>query len=83
MTSRLAILTCALALTACYGSNFGFLLRASDYFDRDVTGSPLLHTWSLAVEEQFYVGWPLLVAAGAWRAARRGSAPGRILAFVF
>ena len=34
-----------------------------DYFRLDAEQSPLLHTWSLGVEEQFYVVWPLLLLA--------------------
>ncbi len=34
-----------------------------DYFRLDAEQSPLLHTWSLGVEEQFYVLWPLLLLA--------------------
>ena len=33
------------------------------YFDADLAKSPLLHFWSLAVEEQFYLLWPLLLDA--------------------
>lgn len=33
----------------------------SGYFDTAATLKPLLHTWSLSVEEQFYVFWPLLL----------------------
>ncbi len=38
------------------------------YFDPDVSSKPLLHLWSLGVEEQFYIAWPLvLVLAAKWR----------------
>jgi peptidoglycan/LPS O-acetylase OafA/YrhL len=41
-------------------SNVHFM-RKSGYFDGSAELMPLLHTWSLAVEEQFYVGYPLLL----------------------
>jgi peptidoglycan/LPS O-acetylase OafA/YrhL len=43
-----------------YLSNFLFIHRANNYFEADYLESPFLHTWSLAVEEQFYLAWPLL-----------------------
>jgi peptidoglycan/LPS O-acetylase OafA/YrhL len=43
-------------------SNFYFWMT-SGYFDGQSGSKPLLHTWSLAVEEQFYVFWPLLLFA--------------------
>lgn len=44
-----------------YVGNWHFVQTAS-YFESSGTPSPLQHVWSLAVEEQFYVFWPLLVA---------------------
>lgn len=46
---------------ALYVSNIFFDIHAGDYFARSVKSNPLLHTWSLAVEEQFYVFWPLFI----------------------
>ncbi|MEM8558579.1 MAG: acyltransferase family protein [Bacteroidota bacterium] len=50
--------------TALYLSNVWFARDATNYFAAGAETNPLLHTWSLAVEEQFYLGWPLLVVVG-------------------
>ncbi|MEP1356255.1 MAG: acyltransferase family protein [Tateyamaria sp.] len=52
----------ALLATSFFGSNFYFM-SASSYFHSSTEIHPLLHTWSLAVEEQFYIVFPLLLWA--------------------
>lgn len=58
---------CALSI-----SNFYFLAEAG-YFDAASQSKPLLHTWSLGVEAQFYLVWPLVLIA-AYRAGGRSLA---------
>lgn len=41
-------------------SNFHFMLGAG-YFDTSYEVNPLLHTWSLSVEQQFYLIWPIII----------------------
>ena len=42
-------------------SNWRMIFRGGDYFAATAPPSPLQHTWSLGIEEQFYLLWPLLV----------------------
>ncbi len=53
---------------------------SSGYFDTSADLKPLLHTWSLAVEEQFYLVVPILLALLTGLAARRSWRPGPVLA---
>jgi peptidoglycan/LPS O-acetylase OafA/YrhL len=46
--------------SAIFGNNF-LLWSEAGYFDRAAELKPLLHLWSLGVEEQFYLIWPLLI----------------------
>ena len=49
-----------MAAGAGFASNF-FLWQESGYFNNAAETKPLLHLWSLAIEEQFYIVWPLVV----------------------
>jgi peptidoglycan/LPS O-acetylase OafA/YrhL len=44
-----------------YVANWRFIGKGQDYFADALESSPFLHLWSLAVEEQFYLLWPLLM----------------------
>jgi peptidoglycan/LPS O-acetylase OafA/YrhL len=55
------------AAGAAFISNF-VLWKEASYFDVAANLKPLLHLWSLGVEEQFYLAWPIvLVVASRWR----------------
>jgi peptidoglycan/LPS O-acetylase OafA/YrhL len=60
-----------------YVANWRMIYGGDGYFDRQSAPSPLQHTWSLGIEEQFYLLWPIIVA-GLFALASR--ATGRMLA---
>jgi peptidoglycan/LPS O-acetylase OafA/YrhL len=47
--------------TVFYGLNYRLAIEGTQYLHQGSAPSPLLHFWSLGVEEQFYVFWPMLV----------------------
>lgn len=69
-------------VSSLYVSNVAFALHSVDYFGGLAAPSPLLHTWSLSVEEQFYVLWPSVVAAVAWYCRRRAKGITDVLRWV-
>lgn len=57
--------------SALFSANL-MLLSEVDYFDLAARSKPLVHLWSLGVEEQFYLLWPLLLSGlAAWRLSAR------------
>jgi peptidoglycan/LPS O-acetylase OafA/YrhL len=78
MPSELAQLGKHVFFGAGFLSNI-VLWSESGYFDSAASSKPLLHLWSLGIEEQFYVVWPALL----WIAFKIKAATGRLLALLF
>lgn len=61
------------AVYSAFGAGNLFFFWHTGYFDREASLQPLLHMWSLGVEEQFYVAWPVVLALILRIAKRRRS----------
>lgn len=60
-----------ISMGAIFIANIGFL-QESGYFDTSANLKPLLHLWSLGIEEQFYIIWPILIVL-LWRLSDKRS----------
>lgn len=58
--------------SAFYVENWALAAQSVDYMALSNVKSPVQHFWTLGVEEQFYIVWPLLLLAGAYLAVRLG-----------
>ena len=62
-----------------YVSNYLFAFWQNDYQNLNATPSPVIHYWSLAVEEQFYIFWPILIYS-FWKIGKRRFVAAGVLA---
>ena len=61
--------------SALYVQNWVLAANSVDYLAAEEAPTPVQHYWSLAVEEQFYVVWPILILAIFWFARRSAIGP--------
>jgi peptidoglycan/LPS O-acetylase OafA/YrhL len=59
-----AALSSDVAASAAFSANIALMFQ-SGYFDVEAAKKPLLHLWSLGIEEQFYLAWPLILMLAA------------------
>lgn len=70
--SRLAALQGDFISSTLYFNNWWLIFHNVSYFESFGPPSPIGHMWSLAVEEQFYLVWPLVIIVGLRLAPQRG-----------
>ncbi|HKS99171.1 MAG TPA: acyltransferase, partial [Rugosimonospora sp.] len=72
----------AAAYASAFAGNVYFYIFSGAYFQPVAESNPFLHTWSLSVEEQFYLAFPALLLLGWWlrRRWRGGWLPGLLAA---
>ncbi|HTE49586.1 MAG TPA: acyltransferase family protein [Kofleriaceae bacterium] len=68
-----------IAASTFYFENWLLIGKSVDYLASASAASPVQHFWSLSVEEQFYIVWPLVILAALWLARRTGWPRRRVL----
>ncbi len=67
---------------ALWMSNIQLAFASSDYFEADSKSNLFLHTWSLGVEEQFYIVWPVMLIGIIGLATRYRFSDGKIVGYI-
>ncbi|KAF0695342.1 Aste57867_13838 [Aphanomyces stellatus] len=62
LVNQLKAMASTMLAGSIFGANIQVMLLERGYFDDDIKTNPLLHLWSLGVEEQFYIFWPCFVS---------------------
>ncbi len=80
---RMEEVSLGIVAAGLYFMNWLLVARAADYFAAGLEASPVQHFWTLAVEEQFYLVWPVLILTAAWWSRRAGRGFRPVLAVAF
>lgn len=74
--AQVAPLTLDAVWASAFAANIRMAIAGTDYFQAELPPSPVQHFWSLAVEEQFYLVWPLVALLCIVLATRIGASRG-------
>ncbi|ABS63562.1 acyltransferase 3 [Parvibaculum lavamentivorans DS-1] len=72
-------LAASIVAATLFLSNIFFWAQSGSYFDAPAETKPMLHTWSLAVEEQFYLFFPVVLMLAVWALARLKRSQGLLI----